>query len=149
MTGKIAEIQVKYNCNIDKKDRIQIKNANEAFNVFKENWSELIEYQEELNILLLNKKNEVLGVYNAFKGGGDVSLIDVKIILKAALSTNAFSIILAHNHPSGDTNPSRADIEVTKKIKKACDSLEIALLDHLILTNDIFLSMNDEGYIYN
>jgi len=97
--------------------------------------------------MLLNRCNRVLGYYEVSKGGISGTVVDVRLILQAALKANASSIILAHNHPSGNLETSTADNQITQKIKKACTFLDISLLDHLILTNFSYLSMADEGII--
>lgn len=83
------------------------------------------------------------------RGGGITgTVIDVRIILQYALKSNACSIIVSHNHPSGNLEPSNADIQITKKIKEAAKLMDISLLDHLIITTgDKYYSMADKGMI--
>jgi DNA repair protein RadC len=78
-------------------------------------------------------------------GGISGTVTDVRMIMQTALKSNASAIILAHNHPSGNTEPSDADKKITSKIKEAGQLLEIAVLDHLILTSETYLSFADEG----
>lgn len=116
-------------------DRIQINNAQDAFGVFWEAWdNEVIEHIEEMKMLLLDRSNRVLGIVSLFKGGTTGTVIDIKLMMQYALKANAHGIILAHNHPSGNLNPSEADSKITERIDKACKTLEIHLLDHLIIS---------------
>lgn len=100
---------------------------------------------EEFWIILLNQANRQLGVHFISKGGLSGTVVDPKIIFKIALEENAAAIILAHNHPSGNLEPSDADLEITRKLVKAGELLEIRVLDHLIITENTFFSLADEG----
>lgn len=86
--------------------------------------------------MLLNRMNKVLGIYLISVGGFAGTVCDPKVVFQAALKTNASSIILAHNHPSGNLKPSDADLQLTEKLKKGGKLLDIAVLDHLILTEE-------------
>jgi DNA repair protein RadC len=100
---------------------------------------------EEFWILLLNRANFVIGKQFISKGGQSGTVVDPKIIFKTALDQNAAAIILAHNHPSGNLMPSKADLIITKKLVEAGQVLELPVLDHLIITNQSFFSLADEG----
>jgi len=102
---------------------------------------------EEFWILLLNRNNLVIDKMMVSQGGISGTVIDVRIILKMALDKLACSIILCHNHPSGNLIPSEADKEITKKIKEAGKHMDIPVLDHLIIGNDSYFSFADEGLI--
>ncbi|WP_207427875.1 DNA repair protein RadC [Pedobacter sp. SYSU D00535] len=102
---------------------------------------------EEFWILLLNRANGVLSRHLISKGGQSGTIADPKIIFKSALENNAASIILAHNHPSGNLKPSQADISLTRKLREAGSFLDIAVLDHLIFTNSSYFSFADEGLL--
>lgn len=102
---------------------------------------------EEFWILLLNRNNLVIDKMMVSQGGLSGTVIDVRIILKMALDKLACSIILCHNHPSGNLIPSEADKEITKKIKEAGKHMDIPVLDHLIIGNDSYFSFADEGLI--
>ena len=97
--------------------------------------------------MLLNRANKVLGFSKISSGGTSGTLVDVKIIFQIALKSNASSIILGHNHPSGNLKPSDADIRITRTIKEAGKMMEIPLVDHLILTDENYYSFADEGMI--
>ena len=81
------------------------------------------------------------------KGGISGTVVDNRLIFRQALQHYASSIILAHNHPSGNLKPSQADIRITKKIKQAGEFMDIKLLDHLIITSSSYYSFGDEGMI--
>lgn len=100
---------------------------------------------EEFWILLLNRANTVIGKHFISKGGQSGTVVDPKIIFKIALEQNASSIILAHNHPSGNLKASQADLNVTRKLLEAGRMLELPVIDHIIITDNAFLSFADEG----
>ena len=102
---------------------------------------------EEFWVLLLNRNNLVIDKMLVSQGGLSGTVIDVRIILKMALDKLASSIILCHNHPSGNLIPSEADKDITKKIKEAGKHMDIPVLDHLIIANDAYFSFADEGLI--
>ncbi len=109
----------------------------------------LISLQEEFKVILLNKANRVLGIVSFSKGSLTGTVIDPKLIFSKALKSTATSIILAHNHPSGNLKPSKSDIELTKKLVAASKLLEISILDHIILGDDEYryFSFADEGLL--
>jgi DNA repair protein RadC len=142
----LSEISISYSCNIPKDQRKQVGSSLDAFKLLSELWDKkLIELQEEFKVLFLNRANEVLGIYNVSKGGGAGTVVDAKLIFATSLKCNAHAIILSHNHPSGNLKPSQADIELTKKLKKAGEVLDTNVLDHLIITLDGYFSFADEG----
>ena len=100
---------------------------------------------EEFWLLILNRANLVTKKELISRGGVSGTVVDTKIIFKAAVEHYACSIIICHNHPSGNLKPSEADIRITKNIKDAGKLMEIPLLDHLIITENGFYSFSDEG----
>ncbi|WP_378185896.1 JAB domain-containing protein [Aquimarina sp. W85] len=104
-----------------------------------------IEFQEEVKVILLNKANVVLGIYQLSKGGIAQSIVDIKIILSVALKTHSSSIVLIHNHPTGTLVPSNADIQITQKLIQACKAVDLILLDHLIISKEGYYSLADNG----
>lgn len=102
---------------------------------------------EEFWIIYLNNSNEVLQKNQLSKGGITGTLVDVRLVLKNALEIGATSLILAHNHPSGTLIPSEADKQLTKKLKFAGESLDIKVLDHLIITEKAYFSFADENLL--
>ncbi|MBT8265332.1 MAG: DNA repair protein RadC [Bacteroidia bacterium] len=102
---------------------------------------------EEFWILYLNNSNKVLLKELLSKGGITGTLVDVRLVLKRAIQVGATSLILAHNHPSGTLKPSTADKQITQKLKQACQSLDIKVLDHLIITEKAYFSFADEALL--
>ena len=102
---------------------------------------------EEFWVVYVNNSNKVLAKYQLSKGGITATLIDVRLLFKKAVELSAVGLIVCHNHPSGKLNPSKADIHITKKIKEAGNTLDIKLLDHLIITEKAYFSFADEGLL--
>lgn len=102
---------------------------------------------EEFWIVYLNNSNKVIQKNQLSKGGITGTLVDVRLALKIALEVGAIGIILAHNHPSGTLKPSQADKDLTLKLKTAGQSLDIKVLDHLIITESAYFSFADEGIL--
>jgi len=102
---------------------------------------------EEFWILLLNRSNRIIEKIKISQGGVSGTVIDVKLILKQAIEKLASSIILCHNHPSGNRNPSKADDSITQKLKDGSNLLDIQVLDHIIIADIEFFSYADEGKI--
>jgi len=100
---------------------------------------------EEFWALLLNKANKVIDKVRVSQGGVAGTVVDVRIIVKTAVEKLASSIIIAHNHPSGNPKPSDKDIAITKKLKDAANLFDISILDHLIITDNECYSFADNG----
>lgn len=146
MVEKFPEITINYSNPTPMYDRIKITCSGDVNRHLLEICDD-IEYRESMYAVFLNRANHVLGYLLVSKGGISGTVVDVRIIMQAALRANSSSFVLAHSHPSGNTQPSQEDIKVTEKIKKAAKLLDICLLDHLILTSEKYLSMADEGLI--
>ena len=99
---------------------------------------------EEFWILYLNNSNKIIQKNQLSKGGITGTLVDVRLVLKNALEVGAVGLVLCHNHPSGTLKPSQADKDITKKLKNAAQSLDITVLDHLIITEKAYYSFADE-----
>jgi DNA repair protein RadC len=139
----IKEIKLSYSNN--GVDNIKVTDSDSTYKILKENWDmDTIQLQEEFKVLLLNRANNVLGIYPLSKGGVSGTMVDVKLLLASAIKANASSIIIAHNHPSGNLKPSENDNRLTRKIKQASKLCDITLLDHLIVTKDAYYSYSDE-----
>lgn len=102
---------------------------------------------EEFWILLLNRANRLIKAECISKGGVSGTVVDVRLILKPALESLASGIILCHNHPSGQVNPSQEDVILTKKIKDSAKLMGISLLDHLVIGDSGYFSFMDEGLL--
>jgi DNA repair protein RadC len=128
-------------------EKVKILDSNSCYDVIKKFWHKDLNVYESFFILMLNQANETIAFAKISQGGVAGTVVDVKIIAKYALDCLSPAIILAHNHPSGNPTPSRADINITKKIKEGLKLLDIAVLDHLILFNNSYTSMADEGFM--
>ena len=118
----------------------------EAYRILRSTYSdEDIEYRESFKVLLMNHNYKVLGWTTISNGGITETAADVRMILQAALLSNATCIMLCHNHPSGSLIPSRDDNILTEKIRQACEIMRIHLVDHLILTADSYYSYRENG----
>lgn len=143
---KISEIKVSYSSSSS--DRIILRNSENVWKTALSNWNlDIIEFQEEVKLILLNRANVVLGIYDVSKGGTTSSIIDLKIVLAIALKCNAHGLILLHNHPSGNLKPSIMDKRLTEKLKQACKIVDLTLLDHLIITKESYFSFADNGML--
>lgn len=141
----LAEIKVSY---IKKHSEMtQVMNSRNAFDVLIELYDKnTIGLKEEFFILFLNRANMLLGWFKLSSGGTNGTVVDVKLIFMLALKTNSSSIIMCHNHPSGNLNPSTNDLDITRRVKEAGKTLEITLADHLIVSPDgKYFSLADEG----
>jgi DNA repair protein RadC len=107
-----------------------------------------IDHHEMFTILLLNTKNDVLGIAEISEGGITSTIVDNRIIFQLVLTAHAVGIILCHNHPSGNPTPSESDVEITKKLIEEGRMMNIAVLDHLVICGDgSYYSLADEGRI--
>ncbi|MGV8878365.1 MAG: RadC family protein [Sphingobacteriaceae bacterium] len=125
------------------KESDKIKGSQSVHQLLKPHFADL--NHEEFWVLLLNRANRVISHHLISKGGQAGTVADPKIIFQTALENHAASIILAHNHPSGNLKPSQADIDLTKRIRTAGEMLDIQVLDHLIVTDFGYFSFVDEG----
>jgi DNA repair protein RadC len=142
----LAEIKVSYNN--PNPEKIKVTCSQVIYDLMLRQWDlNNIEYKEEAKLLLLNTANIVLGVFELSKGGISGTVVDIRIILGVALKSNASAIILIHNHPSGNIQPSNPDLIITNKLKQACDLLELKLLDHLIISKEGYYSFTDSGIL--
>ena len=141
---KVAEISVSYKPSNAHKPLI--KSSDDAyFHLLKFFPEDTIALYESFVVGYLNRANRLIGIYELSKGGITGTISDPRLVLSVALKTAATGIILAHNHPSGNIQPSTADKEITQKIKSACSIFDITVLDHLIIVPEgKYLSFNEE-----
>lgn len=142
----IAEVQISYSNQVKAKDRIKINGSQDVADAFRQIWPDY-DHIEFCYLLLLNRQNQILGYHQLSKGGMTGAVVDVRVIFQVALKACCTSIIIAHNHPSGNLQFSDADRKISRQIKEAGAILDIPLLDHLIITTDSYLSMEDEGLL--
>jgi DNA repair protein RadC len=127
----------------DQEEKVKITSSRDAYNVIKSSLMDLP--HEVFCVVLVNRANRVIRTQQISQGGVAGTVADPKIIFNCALQHFASGIIVAHNHPSGNLNPSQADIDLTKKLKEGGRLLEIQVLDHLIIAGQKYFSFADEG----
>jgi DNA repair proteins len=144
----VNEIKLTYKTKVKASERYQVFCSMDMYKVLMKVYDcDTMEYKEYFKVILLNQANKVLGVHNLSEGGIDGTYADVRQILQIALLTNATGIIISHNHPSGNTEPSINDKRLTNAINQACKVMNIQLLDHLIVTTESYYSFGDNGMI--
>ena len=144
----LAEVELIYKSKVKASLRPLIKSSVDINKILLQLWDDgKIELVEQFKVLFLNRSNRIIGVLDASSGGITGTVADPRIILAAAVKCCAVNIILAHNHPSGSIKPSRADEELTIKIKEAARYLDIQVLDHIIITTEGYYSFADEGLL--
>ena len=145
---KVAEVELSYKNRVPYKERKKVHTSLDAYNLLINNHDDdTIDYKETFKVLYLNQASQVVGCFTLTKGGITSTCVDVRNILQGALLTNAVAMVLAHNHPSGNTRPSREDDKITNQVSKAGELLNIKVLDHIIFTREDFYSYGDEGRI--
>lgn len=146
--NRVAEIKLTYRSRVKPSERPQVTNSADSAELLRRSWDTgKIEFVEQFKVLLLNRANRVLGIYELSTGGVAGTVADPKLIFAAALKACASAIVLSHNHPSGNTKPSAADLQLTKKMKQGGELLDIVVLDHIILTSETYYSIADEGLL--
>jgi len=149
MNTKVNEISIKYQGNFKMKEAPKISSSISAVELLFDRWDkDRIGLQECFKVLLLNNSNKVKGIFEVSSGGITGTMVDVRILFAVILKSLTTSVIICHNHPSGNLKPSEADKRLTQKIKNAGGFLDIKLLDHLIITPDgDYFSFADEGIL--
>jgi DNA repair protein RadC len=149
MKAQVNEIKISYEGGVKSKDWIQISSLAQAAEVLFQNWDKrTMELQETFKIVLLNNSNKVKGICQISQGGNTGTLVDIRVLFATVLKSLSVGLILAHNHPIGKLEPSKADIQLTNKIKKAASVFDIRLLDHLIFAPDgDYYSFSDNGIL--
>ena len=145
---RVAEVELVYKTTVKASERPKVTSINDSYRLLRELWNEnTIEMQEEFKVLLLNRGNRVMGIYEASAGGLTGTVADPRLIMAAAIKSLSVGIILSHNHPNGNLNPSRADEELTQKIKVAASYHDITVLDHIIITSEGYYSFAEKGLL--
>lgn len=127
--------------------QVNIKSSHDAADFIRPMFGDNLGICEEFHIILLNQRNNTIGNVRISQGGITATIADVRMIGKYALESLATAVILAHNHPSGNCKPSQADIQLTQKAKSALALFDINVLDHVILTEESYYSLADEGVL--
>lgn len=145
---ELAEVELIYKSKVKASSRPLIKSSADLSDILKQIWNPgKLELVEQFKVLFLNRANRIMGVFDASSGGITGTVADPRIILAAALKCCAVNLVLAHNHPSGSLRPSRADEELTVKIREAARFLDIQVLDHIIISAEGYYSFADEGLL--
>jgi DNA repair protein RadC len=143
---KFPKIKVKVS--VTKGDKVTITSPEKMVEVMRSIFdADTILWTEEVIMVCLNRANDVVGYYRVSSGGFSGTVLDPRVVMTIALNNASSSIILAHNHPSGNLKPSEGDKAITEKIKNACAFFDMKLLDHLIITDESYFSFNEGGLI--
>ena len=124
-----------------------IKSPDDAVNIGRGFMRIHEEPEEYMYMICMNTKNKIIGVFEISHGNVNSSIVGVREIFQKALLANAVCILLMHNHPSGDSTPSREDIEVTKRIVEAGKIIGIEVLDHIVVGDRVYSSLKEKGYM--
>ena len=148
-TTKACEVALSYKTKVKAGDRAKIACSSDTVDILRSTVfnEDTIEHHESFYVMLLNRANRVLGFHKVSDGGIAETAIDVRIVMQAAILANASGIILSHNHPSGNLQPSKQDIAITEKIKRGGELFDITVLDHIVVTADSYYSFADNGNI--
>ncbi|KIA95628.1 MULTISPECIES: JAB domain-containing protein [unclassified Flavobacterium] len=142
----VSEIELIYKTKVRASERPQIKSSRDAYHLALSAWdSNKIEFFEQFKVLLMNNAHKALGIYEISSGGVTGTVVDLRLIFSAALKANATSLMMIHNHPSGNLTASEADKQVTRRVKEVGRLLDITLIDSLIITTESYYSFADEG----
>lgn len=140
------EVQLSFTRNTKKAARVQIRTSSDAAEFVRKAFSESeIELREHFIAVYLDQSHSVIGYYKVSIGGISGTVADIRLMLAAAIKCCAVAIILTHNHPSGNLQPSDADLQLTKKVRDAAKHMDMSVLDHIILTKESHFSFNDNG----
>ena len=143
---KVAEIKLVYKPKYPAKSRPVIDSSKKGYEILKSHWDDgLMQFLEQFKIILLNNANRVLGIFEVSLGGINGVMVDQRVVFAAAIKANASQMILSHNHPSGNLQPSSQDRQLTKLLVEGGKILNIKIIDHIIVSVDGYYSFSDEG----
>ena len=143
----VNEIEISYKPRLDINQLQKVGTDIETAQFLRNIWTDDIEFRERFYAIYLNRNNKILGYFIVSIGGCSSTVVDTKMVFQPALNLHATSIILAHNHPSGNLNPSEQDLTLTKRLVSAGKLLDFKILDHIILTVDKHYSFAMNGKI--
>jgi len=145
----VSEVEITYINKIPSSERVKISNSEDCVSVFKSisRYNLNLPLYECFYAMYINRATKVLSVMLISEGGTCGTFVDIKKVLAPAILQNASGIILSHNHPSGNTEPSESDKDLTNRIVKSASLMGIKILDHVILTEESFYSFADNGLI--
>ncbi len=146
--SNVAEINLTYQPKFKISQCPHVSSSDDAYRLLFEKWNQdKLQLVEQFKVLVLNRANRVLGELLLATGSTSGVTVEIKHIIFTVLKTNATGFIIAHNHPSGNRNPSEQDRRLTQKVKEAANLMEISLLDHIIVTAEGYFSFADEGLL--
>ena len=144
--NSVAEIEISYKPILKLSTLAKVQSSEDVYRLLIKTWDKTkLEFVEQFKVVLLNRTNRILGICTISTGNSTGTIADPKLIFAVALKSNAGSLIMVHNHPSGNIVPSKADCKLTQRIKAGGKLLEITILDHLIISSEGFYSFADEG----
>ncbi len=144
--NKVAEIELVYRNKVDPADRVCVRSSRDAYDVLFNTWDDgKLELQEQFRVLLLDRKNACLGISTVATGGISECMVDLRLVFALALKSKTSHLVLSHNHPSGNTAFSDADIQLTKEFMEIAKFHKMTILDHIVVTRDAYSSMADNG----
>lgn len=143
----VSEVEILYKSKTKPSDRIKVACSRQAYEALMMVYDDdKIAHKEFFYAMYLNNANKILAVVKISEGGICSTVADVRVVMQTALLLNATGLMLSHNHSSGNLKPSQSDIELTKKMKAAAQTLELSLMDHIIVTPDsTYYSFADDG----
>lgn len=141
----VGELTVNYRRT--KRPTVQITSSKVAADFIRPEFDHVMDDHEVAKVIHVNHENMIVNVHHVSSGTDTATLIPVKTIIRDAILIKTTGIILVHNHPSGQTKFSKADIAISKKIETACSYFDIRFLDSLVITRETYSSMKDEGII--
>lgn len=145
---RLAEIRPVYKSRRKAGEKKEIRHSKDVETYLRAVWNRgTLELVEDFVMICLNGSYEAIGWVKISSGGFNAALVDPRLIFAVALQTASTAIILAHNHPSGNTEPSENDKAITRQLREAGKLLSIAVLDHLILTKEAFFSFAENGLL--
>lgn len=144
-TNYLKSTAVRFNLvrEVTEMKRVKIRDSYSVYDFIKPLYDDCMGTHERFTIITLNNANNVVGFREISDGGITGTIVDIRLVAKYALDSLAVAIILVHNHPSGNLKPSDSDIQLTNKIKKGFEYLDIEILDHLIITDKDYFSFKD------
>lgn len=144
----VSEIELVYRNKINPKERPKVTTSTVAYDILMQSWDmNKIELIEQFAVLLLDRGKNCLGISHVSTGSISACIVDPKVVFATALKARASGLILAHNHPSGNLTPSKADEYLTDKLSRGGNILDISVLDHLIVTPRGYYSFSDDGML--
>lgn len=144
--NEVAEITLSYRPKIKASQRPKVTCSRQVYDVLLKFWnSDALEYLEQFQVMLLSRGNRVLGICTISTGGTAGTVVDPKVVFAAGLKANASSLILSHNHPSGNLQPSEQDRRLTRRLVEIGRALDLPIVDHVILSSEGYFSFADEG----